>query len=197
MSTMGWITGAALVVVLFLSLLVTGFVTAWRRYHGVRLVTCPETKDTVAVNVDALHAANTYATTRETDLRLRTCTRWPGRRDCGQECLSEIAHGPEECLLRNIVANWYRGKACAVCTRPIGEIVWHERPPALIGTDGLTREWKEIAPEDLPKIFRTHRPLCWNCHIAFEFRREHPELVVDRVPPREPPRKPLYTTNVY
>ena len=26
----------------------------------------------------------------------------------------------------------------------------------------------------------THLPVCWNCHIAESFRREHPELVVDR-----------------
>lgn len=197
MSTSGWISGAALIVIFFLSVLASGFIAVWRRYRGVRLVTCPETKDTVAVQVDALHVANAFAATRETDLRLRTCTRWPEREDCGQECLAEIASGPETCLLRNIVADWYRGKECAVCTRPIGEIVWHERPPALIGPDGLTREWKEVAPHELPKIFRSHLPLCWNCHIAFEFRREHPELVVDRVPLRQPPRKPLFTQNVY
>ena len=197
MSTSGWITGAALIVIFFLSVLATGFFAVWRRYRGVRVVTCPETKDTVAVQVDALHVANTYAATRETDLRLRTCTRWPEREDCGQECLAEIASGPGNCLLRNIVATWYRGKECAVCTRPIGAIVWHERPPALLAPDGLTREWKEVAPQELPKIFRSHLPLCWNCHIAFEFRREHPELVVDRVPLRQPPRKPLFTQNVY
>lgn len=169
---------------------ITRIFSAWRTYRGVRLVTCPETRDTVAVEVDTVEAAKHH-------LRLRTCTRWPEREDCGQECLAEIASGPADCLLRNIVAKWYRGKECAVCTRPIDEIVWHERPPALIAPDGMTREWKEVAPEQLPKVFKTHLPLCWNCHIAFEFRREHPELVIDRVPLRQPPPKPLFTSNVY
>jgi hypothetical protein len=30
------------------------------------------------------------------------------------------------------------------------------------------------------ETMQTHLPVCWNCHIAQEFRREHSELVVDR-----------------
>jgi hypothetical protein len=29
-------------------------------------------------------------------------------------------------------------------------------------------------------VLSTHLPVCWDCHIARRFRREHPALVVDR-----------------
>jgi hypothetical protein len=43
-------------------------------------------------------------------------------------------------------------------------------------------QWSEIPAEKLQEVMRTHQPVCWNCHIAETFRREHPELVVDRAP---------------
>ena len=45
---------------------------------------------------------------------------------------------------------------------------------------------KSMCGEQLPEIFATHQPVCWNCHIAESFRRLHPELVTDR--PLEPKR---------
>ncbi|MFZ0136552.1 MAG: hypothetical protein WAK89_05815, partial [Candidatus Sulfotelmatobacter sp.] len=54
--------------------------------------------------------------------------------------------------------------------------------PGLLKADHQTIEWKELRPEQLPEVFSTHRPVCWNCHVAEKFRRLHPELVVDREP---------------
>jgi hypothetical protein len=34
----------------------------------------------------------------------------------------------------------------------------------------------------LQETFATHQPVCWDCHIAQTFRREHAELVTDRPP---------------
>src|SRR5437867_2760412 len=98
------------------------------------------------------------------ELRLRACSRWPERAGCDQACLHQIEARPEACRLHSIVATWYAGKSCAECARQIGPIVWHDRPPALLGPDGSTREWKEVAPEELPELVRTHWPLCWSCH---------------------------------
>ena len=53
-------------------------------YRGKRLVTCPETLRNVAVDVAARKAA-TWAFVGEPALRLDQCSRWPERRDCGQE----------------------------------------------------------------------------------------------------------------
>jgi hypothetical protein len=61
---------------------------------GGRAVTCPETRQQVAVSFDALHAIVGQATGRPA-LRLADCTRWPMRADCGQECIPEaLRTGP-------------------------------------------------------------------------------------------------------
>ena len=39
--------------------------------------------------------------------------------------------------------------------------------------------WNEIA-EKLPEVFETPLPVCWSCHTAETFRREHQERVVER-----------------
>jgi len=44
----------------------------------------------------------------------------------------------------------------------------------------MTREWVDIAPERLQAAPASSVPVCWNCHIAATFRRQHPELVTDR-----------------
>jgi hypothetical protein len=151
------------------------------RWRGTRIVRCPETRRPVAVEVDATHAALS-AIFREPDLRLRSCTRWPERRDCGQECLSQVERAPEDCLVRNLVAEWFRGRRCAYCRTPFGEIHWHDHRPALRSPQGVTVKWDEVGPETLPALFETHLPVCWNCHVAESFRRQHPDLVVDRPP---------------
>jgi hypothetical protein len=66
------------------------------------------------------------------------------------------------------------------CGSPLGHIDWHERKPALMRPDGNTIEWHEILPEHLPDVLATHRAVCWNCHIVEGFRRQYPELVVER-----------------
>jgi hypothetical protein len=119
---------------------------------------------------------------------LKDCSRWPERAGCGQTCLGDLEAAPHACLVRTILARWYAGQRCACCRRPFGEIHWHDHKPALVGTDGITREWTEIPPETIPAVLSTHRPVCWNCHVAETFRRVHGELVVERPPrPASPP----------
>ena len=52
--------------------------------------------------------------------------------------------------------------------------------PGLLGPDQKTVEWRDVAPEVVPGALETHKPVCWDCHIAETFRREHPGLVTDR-----------------
>ena len=176
----GWTFAGILILTAAVYLLASGFVTTWMRFRGKRVITCPENELPAAVRVNALNAAKWTAISGDTDLHLRSCSRWPEKADCGQECLSQIVSSPEACLLSTIVTLWYDGKHCAVCRRPIGKIAWHERPAALRAPDGSTREWKEFRPEDLPLVFRTHEALCWPCHVHETFRREHPTWVVER-----------------
>jgi hypothetical protein len=152
-----------------LSLIPVGWVAlrAYRRFGGTRVVTCPETGCAVAVEVDKGHAAATYAI-GEPDLRLTSCSRWPEREGCGQECLSQIEASPDGCLVRNMLIEWYQGSACAFCGMEIPEIHWHDHKPALVTPDGKTI------------VLATHQRVCWNCHTAQSFRARFPGLAVER-----------------
>jgi hypothetical protein len=45
----------------------------------------------------------------------------------------------------------------------------------------LSLEWSEISlGKKIPNVLTTVMPVCWDCHIAERFRRDYPELVVDR-----------------
>ena len=179
---------ALVVVLLALGLFVFRAIPGIRTYfqfRGKRLITCPETHTTEAVDVAAGEAA-VGAFMMEPTLRLKECSRWPERESCGQDCLSQIEVGPENCLVWNIVGKWYEGKECVYCHKPIGELKHLDHAPALLGPDFRTAEWREFKPQDLPGVFATHQPVCWNCHVTETFRRLHPELVTDR--PFEPKR---------
>ncbi len=152
---------------------------AYRRFRGTRVITCPETGCAAAVEVDEKHAAATSAV-GETELRLSSCSRWPEREGCGQECLSQIEASPEGCLVRNMLVEWYRGSDCAFCRKEIPEIHWSDHKPALRTPEGRTIEWSDVRPEDLPRVLATHERVCWNCHIAQTFRAKFPGLAVER-----------------
>jgi len=172
----------AVVLVLVVGTLVFGITLGVRnylRYRGQRLVTCPETHQAAAVRVDADKAAITVLIGKQ-EVRLDQCSRWPERRNCGQGCLSQVNADPAQCLVWNIVADWYKGKSCAYCHKPFTEMHWHDRHPALLSPQRVAKQWNELPPEQLPGIFETHLPVCWNCYIAETFRRQYPERVTDR-----------------
>lgn len=166
----------ALAALYFVVPLVAG---TYLKFRGDRLVTCPETRKPVAVEVDASHAALTSAFSHP-DLRLKTCTRWPERQGCGQECLLQIEIAPEDCLVRNVLSSWYLGKHCVSCGKEFGGIQWSDHKPALLSPEGRTVEWREVPPDGVPDVLKNHYPVCWNCHITETFCREYPELIVDR-----------------
>ncbi|NIR47741.1 hypothetical protein GWO43_04720 [candidate division KSB1 bacterium] len=171
------LVGIAFLVALFFGL--RKLIRTYLTFRGKMLVTCPETNKPAGVEVDAGHAAIMSAMGEE-DLHLKACTRWPEREDCGQECLSQIESSPENCLVRMILTDWYKDKTCVYCRKAFGEIHWHDHKPALLAPNKITVEWQEIPVEKLPRMLSTHKPVCWNCHIAETFRRAHPDLVIDR-----------------
>lgn len=152
----------------------------YRAFRGTRLIICPETCETAAVELDAPRAAETAVYQEKPELRLSACSRWPERRHCGQACLSQIEKAPKDCLVRTIVTNWYQGAACVVCHQPIRDIDWSFHKAALMRPGFPATEWTEIQPENLPVVLETSYPVCWNCHLAEQFRREHADLVVER-----------------
>jgi hypothetical protein len=65
---------------------------------------------------------------------------------------------------------------------PIFERTEQPAPKAPPGMQSITFYCpvNEIPAEELQEVLGTHWPVCWNCHTAQTFRRERPELVVDR-----------------
>lgn len=166
---------AALIVVL----LVLRLARTYFHMRGARVVTCPENQHKAGVELDA-RAAAFSGVLHAPALRLRSCTRWPEKQDCGQECLRQVAAAGEDCLLRNMLAAWYQGKSCALCDRPFGEIDWASRKPGLMTPEGSFTGWEQVDPGQIDEVLATHRPVCFACHVANAFAKEHPELIVDR-----------------
>ena len=154
-------------------------IRAFSKYRGPRIVTCPETKKPVMVKVDSLHASLT-STVGLPDIRLEDCSRWPNNAQCGQECLMDLELDPEQCLVNGVLMRWYRGKSCIYCKKVFQELHWLDHRPALLSPDGKLRQWNGFNLDQLPKVLETYSPVCWNCFIAQEFRRDHHELVIIR-----------------
>lgn len=74
--------------------LIEGF-RVYLKLRGSRLLTCPETSKVELVEL-AAGAMATEATLREPYFRVKKCSRWPLRQDCGQECLSQIEAHPTD-----------------------------------------------------------------------------------------------------
>jgi hypothetical protein len=175
-STVWLIAGIAIAMVI---VAFTRLVGSWWKFRGARLITCPENQRPAGVQVDAAHAALT-SIGKSPELRLSTCSRWPERSGCGQQCLTQIEAQPEACLIRHILAKWYEGKVCACCSLPFGEISWAGAKPAVIRADKVYIEWNDVSAEELSETLATGFPVCFACYMANKLVCEHPDLAVDR-----------------
>ena len=153
-------------------------VSEYYRMRGTRVIACPENEQPAAVTVDARRAALTAAAGHER-LRLDSCSRWPEKAGCGQECLKQIEAQPTDCLVRTQVDRWYADKSCAICGKALGQVEWAAHAPALRAPDGRTLEWRDVKPETMFEVMGSHAAICWDCHVAETFRRQRPDLVLD------------------
>jgi hypothetical protein len=151
----------------------------WGKYQGKMLVTCPENQKTASVKVATMRAA-ANAMAGRSELGLCACNRWPEKQDCGQQCLCQIENDPESHRLWTIASQWYAGKTCTYCRKPIGAVKHLDHQAALRVKDQTTVEWDDIPAEQLPDVLATADPVCWGCHITESFRREHPQWVAER-----------------
>ena len=149
------------------------------RFRGSRIVTCPETNKPTIVEVDALHASLISAVGLP-DIRLKDCSRWPIKEQCGQECLMDLDVAPEGCLVSGVLMRWYRDKNCVYCRKAFPELHWVDHRPALLSADGKLLAWNEVQLDQLRNVLESYAPVCWDCYIAQTFRHDHPDLVVMR-----------------
>lgn len=176
------ITLAVAAIAVYLLYRAYGSARTYFQFRGKRLVTCPENHQTAAVELDAKEAAR-EAFTHKPKMQLSECNRWPDHKDCGQQCLREIEMSPSDCLVRNIVIDWFSDKECVYCGKKIAEVKewWVDHKPALLTPERAIITWNEFPAEKLPEFFEKCDPVCWSCSATETFRQQHPELVTDRV----------------
>jgi hypothetical protein len=149
----------------------------WRSLHGDRIVTCPETGKPAAVRFDIARAVTSDRGAAQ-GLPLEACSRWSERGPCEQPCAA-AAQAPESAASA-MAREWAAMRTCTACGASLLASEGAGHHFALRDTGGVSREWVDIAAERLPIELTSSLPMCWNCHIAETFRREHPELVTDR-----------------
>src|SRR5215510_15472332 len=170
---------AVIVALVVIYLIVPRVAAAYLKYRGKRVITCPETRRPAGIEVDAAHAAFTAAVSYP-DLRLKSCSRWPEREDCGEECLLQVELSPQDCLVRKIVTDWYEGKQCVSCGLTFGKLRLLDYKPGLLSPEGRPVGLNEVAAEELPELLATHFPVCWDCHTTEIFCHQYPEMITDR-----------------
>jgi hypothetical protein len=181
------LTSAAAGLALFF-LLTAGF--AFARLRGERLVPCPETGEPAAVKLASVTGALAAPFGGKVP-SLRSCSRWPERAGCGQECLARITSAPDGCLLRSLAERFYAERRCAICANPFpGSLPPTEHAPALLAADGTTTVWTDLPAEKVPEAFASREPVCWNCHVLRSLWVRRPDLVLVR-PAHPDPQQPL------
>jgi hypothetical protein len=156
------------------------------RERGPRVITCPENGCRAEVEVSAWNSG-LAAAFGESRHRLAACSRWPEMEGCDQACVSEIEATPGGCLVRSIVADWYRGRNCAYCGRAIPETHAGDRRPGFRSADGRTLAVAEVEPVRLGEVLPTAQAVCPNCYDAMSFREHFPGVPIVRTKPESQP----------
>jgi hypothetical protein len=182
--SLGFIVGAAALLLaaaasVGLALMLRVLLRSYLKHRGTRLITCPETRNCEAVRIDALHAAAT-GLLGPIQVNLKSCTRWPERQDCHQECIRQIELSQHGCRLPAMMASWYGARKCAYCERPFQQVHEFDHKAGLLSPKGEIVEWKDVPARSVLEILATHRPVCWHCMIAESFNKRYPDLAVDR-----------------
>lgn len=173
---MWWFEYALFMVPLFLisTCILTGLPLAlsiqnYYRNRGSRTVTCPESHDDAVVEVDNKYAF-WMAFRGQEHSRLQSCSRWPEKQDCGQECLAQLEASPEN--IERLLTRWYEGKSCALCARELSPADWQRSRLAVLNDEQQMFELRELPLEQLQFALEEMKPLCWNCHQ--EEREQNP-----------------------
>ncbi len=162
------LTFAIFPIVLFFlgAVLVTGLpvVVSLQNYYknrGRHSVTCPDSGQPVDVEVDNKFAFWTALRGQEHS-RLESCSRWPEKGECGQECLQQLEPSPEN--FDRLLTKWSEGKRCTICERAITPADWRQGRLAVLNQHQELFELRDLPAEDLQAALQRTSPLCWSCH---------------------------------
>lgn len=156
--------------------LVTGLPVAlslqsYYQNRGRQSALCPETGQPVDIEIDHEYAFWTALRGQEHS-RLKSCSNWPEKGDCGQECQAQINPSPEN--VDRLLSKWYEGKICAICERSLSASDWRRSRLALLNERHQLFELRHMHLEDLQSTLQHMRPLCWNCHQEERVRQARP-----------------------
>jgi hypothetical protein len=145
------------------------------RNRGRRTLVCPESREAVTVELDNKFAFKTALRGEEHE-RLQSCSRWPEKGDCGQECLAQIDPSPEN--LERLLQKWYQGKSCVICERPLSPADWQRSRLALLNEKQKLFELRDMQLDEIPSVLDHMAPLCWNCHQEERARQVEPPRIL-------------------
>lgn len=132
----------------------------YHREPRKRNVMCPESGMPAEVEIDGLHAFYTLLRDQK-EIRLKSCSRWPQRAGCDEDCLAQIASGP---AIERVVAKWCNGKKCAICAMPITRLDWQRGRAGALDTKRNLIELRDMNWNEFPMVLEQYEPLCWRCH---------------------------------
>jgi hypothetical protein len=166
-----FIIGAVLLVALPIGI----SLQAYFRNRGRRTVICPDNRESVTVEVDGKFAFATALQGQEHS-RLQSCSRWPEKAQCDQECLAQVDPSPEN--IERLLQKWYQGKTCAICKRALTPADWRRSRLALLNEKQKLFELHHMHLDELPSALDQMSPLCWNCHQEERVRQTGPRRVL-------------------
>jgi hypothetical protein len=129
--------------------------------RGRQSAICPENGQRVDVEMDNKYAFWTAWRGQE-HTRLKSCTRWPEKGDCGQDCQAQIDPSPEN--VERLMIGWHKGKVCGICARNITPPDWRRNRLALLDEQHRLVELRNLDLHGLQAALTHMRPLCWTCH---------------------------------
>src|SRR5208283_2340218 len=107
---------------------------AYYKNRGRQSAICPENGQPVDIELDNKYAFWTSWRGQE-HTRLKSCTRWPHKGDCGQECLPQVDPSPEN----------------------VERLMLLDEQHKLV-------ELRQLNLAELQLALQHMRPLCWTCH---------------------------------
>lgn len=159
---------------LVLCLPLASVVSARFKNRGRHGIICPETDQPADIELDPRYAMRTAARNYEHS-RLASCSRWPEKDECGQECLAQVNPSPEN--IERLLSKWCAGKGCAICARALNAADWSFSRIGLLDERQKLIELHDVQLNRLQLELKGKRPLCWKCHQEERVRQAVPPQI--------------------